>query len=78
VIAVIRPVATLLLGLCAVVCIVVGLDYLSGEVTQIEHNRRLDVEVDAYFYTEVGDPEEFLDNSNGRYGQEGVSHTPAY
>jgi hypothetical protein len=62
----IQRVARLLLGLCVLVSVVVGLDYFGGEVSQIQHNRQLDVEVDAYFYSEVGDPEEFLDES-GRY-----------
>jgi hypothetical protein len=73
-----KPVARLFLGLFAIACIVVGLDHLGGKVTQIEHNRQLDLEVDAYFYTEVADLEEFLDNRNGRYGEEAVSHISAY
>ena len=60
-------VARLLLGLSALISLMVGLDYLSGEVTQIQHNRQLDVEVDAYFYSEVGELEEFLDDTKGRY-----------
>ena len=62
----IQRVARLLLGLCVLVSLVVGLDSLGGKVNQIQHNRQLDVEVDAYFYSEVGDLEEFLDES-GRY-----------
>jgi hypothetical protein len=62
----IQRVARLLLGLCVLVSLAVGLDCFGGEVSQIQHNRQLDVEVDAYFYSEVGGLEEFLDKS-GRY-----------
>ena len=35
----------------------------------IDRNQREELEVDAYFYSEVGDLSEFLDDEQGRYGR---------
>jgi hypothetical protein len=64
----------LALGITGVGLFVVLLHLLSGSVpgstgALIEHNRRKQIEVGAYFYSEVGDLKEFLDDQSGRYGR---------
>jgi hypothetical protein len=62
-----RPGTLLILSLGAVFCFVIVLNLLSSRVAVIENNRIQGLEADAYFYTEVGDLEDFLDEVNGKY-----------
>lgn len=75
----IRRGSILLLALGGVVCFLVVLNQLSGELTLIDFNRHKGIEVDAYFYSELGDLTEFLDEKNGKYGKralEGCRQSP--
>ncbi len=67
----------LLSGLALLGLFVLGLHqvtpHLGGSTGEmIEDNRSEDREVWAYFYSEVGDLEEFLDDEEGRYGKQAV------
>ena len=64
----VNRVLLLLLGLGSVGLFLVGAHLLSDRFSLIERNRRSGIEADAYFYSEVGDLREFLDDENGRYG----------
>ncbi len=64
----------LLLGLVSVTLFITLLHQLSTRLAGvpgdlIDRNRREGLEVDAYFYSEVGDLREFLDDEQGRYGR---------
>jgi hypothetical protein len=64
----------LLLGLVSVALFMTLLHRLSARMTGfpgelIERNQRQQLEVDAYFYSEVGDLSEFLNDEQGRYGR---------
>lgn len=64
----------LLLGLVSVALFMTLLHLLSARMTGfpgelIERNQRQELEVDAYFYSEVGDLSEFLNDEQGRYGR---------
>ena len=64
----------LLSGIALLALFVLGLHritpHLGGSTgAMIEDNRREDREVWAYFYSEVGGIEEFLDDEEGRYGK---------
>jgi hypothetical protein len=64
----------LLLGLVSVALFMTLLHRLSARLTGvpgelINQNQRQEIEVDAYFYSEVGDLSEFLDDAQGRYGR---------
>jgi len=56
-------------GLGAVFCFVLLLNLLSTRFAMIDSSRDQGLEVDAYFYTEVGDLKDFLDDDNGKYGK---------
>ncbi len=64
----------LLLGLVSVALFITLLHQLSTRMAGIpgdliDRNQREELEVDAYFYSEVGDLSEFLDDEQGRYGR---------
>ena len=64
----------LLLGLVSVVLFIALLHQVSTRMAGIpgeliERNQREELEVDAYFYSEVGELGEFLDDQQGRYGR---------
>ena len=67
----------LLLGLVSAALFMTLLHRLSERMTGvpgelINRNQRQEIEVDAYFYSEVGDLSEFLDDEQGRYGRHSV------
>jgi len=70
----IRRGSIFLLGLGGVVCLLVLLTQLSSKLTLIDLNRHRGFQVDAYFYSEVGDLTEFLDDENGKYGKRALDH----
>jgi len=64
----------LLLGLVSVVLFIALLHQVSTRMAGIpgeliKRNQREELEVDAYFYSEVGELGEFLDDQQGRYGR---------
>ena len=64
----------LVLGLVLLAAFVVMLHRLSARMTGdagalIARNQAENLEVYAYFYSEVGDIGEFLDDERGRYGE---------
>jgi hypothetical protein len=70
----------LLLGLVSVALFMTLLHRLSARLTGvpgelINQNQRQEIEVDAYFYSEVGDLSEFLDDDQGRYGRHAFHET---
>jgi len=58
---------SLLLGLVGLVCFLLILNLLSDKIALVESNLAKGLEADAYFYSEAGDLNDFLDNENGRY-----------
>ena len=72
----------LLAGCATIALFVAGLHRITPHVggatgAMIESNRSHDREVWAYFYTEVGDLEEFLDDEEGRYGKRAADRASA-
>lgn len=64
----------LALGLVAALLFIVSLHQVSPRMTGavgdlIDRNRNQGIEVTAYFYSEVDDPSQFLDEERGRYGR---------
>jgi len=62
-----RPVCSLVFGLGGLICFIVLLNLLGDKVALVDSNRSKGIEANAYFYSEVGDLNEFLDDENGRY-----------
>ncbi|MFC1850064.1 hypothetical protein ACFL27_07725 [candidate division CSSED10-310 bacterium] len=69
----------LTVGLLGVLFFMAGLHCLSGHLPGmtgqlIKHNQVQDLEVYAYFYSEVGDIRDFLDDEQGKYGKEALQN----
>ena len=69
----IRRITMLLLGLAGLVCFLFAANRLSSEFTLVDRNRQAEIEADAYFYSEVGDLSEFLDDEKGKYGRNSLN-----